>query len=938
MKRSLPLFAALAAASLSGAPVVPGEFTDPTNLRASMEARPVSWWVAPERLRFPYVSTYYAEPTATTEDAVRIPFYVTDWDHSKVRFHDGSFRFAVHCRWIGPDGKAHGKVRRGVPSGDGAFDLGRLPAGEYSACVWAVDAKGLESHRVWRAFRVVGPKGRAVPKSKTFRATADDLAAYGVRGGGDLGRKVLVDVPDPPEKVKPDEATRLALEALDRYAAAHPPAPRKGAPGYTVLIAAKDGKPVVGSWRKSRVVFDAGYDTNAVEQAAVATAEGLQRLLDDKAAAGFRKVVLPKGTYRVSAMRKIVLPDGMTLDLGGATLKQNAFTGCHSVGVSIEGGVRDAHLVNGTIEGDYYEHDYAGSPKNSEWPMGFRIDGPCSYCSVEGVVVRDITGYGGGNGMGKGPSGFQTSFWPKPVPGEWTPGGLDPATGEVDGAEAGRATTAFLPIGTNMPAVMVTKYLGYQGVGGDSWTMTGCWYDAEKKFLSSETLFQYRAVPVPAGAKFLRFSLAAADADAAKKAGLHLADWYRPWNCAVRNCTFDRCRCVGYAASAMKDFLFEGNLFTHCGEAAARCAFDAEDGWDLMQDVTFRGNRCEDNPVNNSLLTCAGHNFVFEGNECDLFFWPRTYSPCVRDNDVGLATFNCQSRNYSGYGRFEGNRYAKGVEIASPRPYWFGWEHVLSGLDFSGETADGFRMKLGPSARLVGCRFKGRPVSFAFGSACTLEDCTATRLPSGEWRGVEMSGGRIEILSATNAFAKCAFKGVRIGPFQGGAQTFEDCTFEDCSFDGIQDRDGADVRFARCRFLGGSFSTGWWVPPSRLAFEDCEFDVRGPWWIRLAAYSVDRLSFERCRFRGSGDAPGPVLFLFDFRNQPTDDRTGRVDFRDCVFGDGIPAAVGLVKDNTTGKNQARKPMVFDFAGSSFPAGFDPMPERLAPWTVEGDVR
>jgi hypothetical protein len=47
----------------------------------------------------------------------------------------------------------------------------------------------------------------------------------------------------------------------------------------------------------------------------------------------------------------------MTLDLNGATLKENAFTGHGAVVVSIAN-VRDAHLVNGTIEGDYYEHDY----------------------------------------------------------------------------------------------------------------------------------------------------------------------------------------------------------------------------------------------------------------------------------------------------------------------------------------------------------------------------------------------------------------------------------------------------------------------------------------------------------------------------------------------------------------------------------------------------
>ena len=122
---TLPFTVAMASMALAAAaaPVVPGEFTDPTNLRRIAEEREGAWYVAPDHLRFPYIATYYVEPTVTTKQRVSIPFYVTDWDHSKVRFLDDSFRFTVRCKWIGPDGKAHETERRGVPSGDGAFDL-----------------------------------------------------------------------------------------------------------------------------------------------------------------------------------------------------------------------------------------------------------------------------------------------------------------------------------------------------------------------------------------------------------------------------------------------------------------------------------------------------------------------------------------------------------------------------------------------------------------------------------------------------------------------------------------------------------------------------------------------------------------------------------------------------------------------------------------------
>ena len=927
MDRTIPpfLLAAFAAAlcTASAEPVVPGEYTDPTNLRKEAENGSGDWYVAPDHLKFPYISTYYVEPTVTTKQKVSIPFYVTDWDHSKVRFLDDSFRFTVHCKWIGPDGKAREKEQRKVPSGDGAFDLGRLPAGDYDVCVWAVDlGNGVESHRVWHKFRVVEPSFLEIPESKTFRVTEKDLADYGIRNDGDLGRKVLVEIPDPPEGTKGDEATRLLFEALDAHVKANPPAPRKGAPGYTVFIAAKDGKPVVGSFKRSRIVFDEGYDTNAVEQAAIATAEGLQRLLDDKAAAGFRKVVLAPGTYRVSAFRKVRLPDGVTLDLNGATLKENAFAGSHSLVVDISN-VRDAHLVNGTIEGDYYEHDYEHSEHNSEWPMGFHVDGDAIYCSVENVTVKDITGYGGGNGMGRGKDGnlhwFHGGF------GGWEKGGLRPADGTMDEAEEGRCTSGFLQLKDAALAVgwlQVSAYLGYQGIRGKAWQLTGCWYDAEKGFLCSETIHQYRPVPIPKGAAFLRVSLAADDPKAAGDARLTATLFHIPVGCTIRNCTFDRCRCVGYAASAMQGFLFEDNLFTHSGESAAKCAFDAEDGWDMMRDATFRGNRCEENPVNNRLLTCAGHNFVFENNKCGLYFWPRTYSPCVRDNEIDGAVFKCGRRTRSGYGRFERNVYAKSLDVTSDGAPYQGWYFAFSDLDRSiADPENPFAIRFGPTARVVGGVFTGRKVSIPEVFGTRFNDCTIERLDSGHWNGAVVEGGKFYVLNRTNHFERCTFKGVTFDPLSGGEQTFEDCTFEDCRFGGLQH---ASVKFRRCTIAGGSVWSSWWSNPSSIVCEDCDFDATEERWIKFGTYATGTFRFDRCRIGSSNGACKQFVDLFDWRASGGDQWPGSVEFRNCTAGEGVAALVGCstIKANGYLKRDAdpTKKLDFVFEGNTVSTG------------------
>ena len=912
--------AALAASFAAAAPVVPGEFTDPTNLRREAEGGSGDGYVAPEHLRFPYISTYYVEPTVTTKQRVSIPFYVTDWDHSKVRFLDDSFRFTVRCTWIGPDGKAHETEQRKVPSGDGAFDLGRLPAGEYDVAVWAIDEKGRESHRVWHTFRVVEPKELEIPADKVYAVTKADLDAYGIRADGDLGRKVLVEIPDPPEGTKGDAELRFALEALDAYARTNPPAPRKGAPGYTVLIAAKDGRPVVRSFRKSRIVYDRGYDTNAVEQAAVATAEGLQRLLDDKAAAGFRKVVLAPGTYRVSAFRKIALPDGMTLDLNGATLKENAFTGHGAVVVSIAN-VRDAHLVNGTIEGDYYEHDYEHSEHNSEWPMGFHIDGAAAYCSVEDVVVRDITGYGGGNGMGRVDG--QLHAFHEGI-GGYAPGGLDPRDGTVDESETNRCTSGFTSLRKAKGAgrLQVSAYLGYQGIRGPSWQLTGCWYDAEKNFLRSETLYQYRVVPIPEGAEYLRVSVAIPDPGEARNARLTTTLFFIPRNCAVRRCTFDRCRCVGYAASAMKNMLFEDNLFTRSGEAAAKCAFDAEDGWDMMQDVTFRGNRCEENPVNNRLLTCAGHNFVFERNRCGLYFWPRTYSPCVRDNEIDAAVFKCGQRRRSGYGRFERNVYLRSLEAPADGDSYQGWYYAFADLDRSAADPEHpFSIRLGANARVVGGSFSGRKVSIPNVFGTRFDGCTIERLDSGRWTGAAVEGGKFAVLNRTNLFERCSFKGVEFASPNGGAQTFEDCTFEDCRFGGLAQ---ASLAFRRCTFRGGSVGSGWWTKPSSIVCEDCEFDATGEHWIKFGTYATGTFRFDRCRIGSSNGACKAFVDLFDWRASEGDKWPGSVAFRNCTAGEGLGALLGCSTIKANGylgrDKDPTKALDFVFEGNSLAPG------------------
>ena len=841
----------VAVQSVSAQPVLPGYLTDPSVMKGAMSSDPS--YRPPERLRYPYVSTYYVKPTVTAGKEAKVTFYVTDFDHSKVRFLDDSHRFTAYLEYRGrtqtPAAPRESKTLtlENLGSGDHTFNLGRLPVGEYELRVWVKDAKGRESHRVIHDFRVMTSEGQAVPEDRVYRMTEADLAAYGIRNDGDFEKVVFVET-NGTEKVQKEK--------------------RAGVPGYTVTVAMdpKTGELPRQAFRQAKIVCDEGYDKARVEADAVKTAEGIQKLLDEKAAAGFRKLVMHPGVYRISASKRIELPDRFTLDLGGAVLKENAFAGASSLMVKLAS-TTDSHLVGGTLEGDYWTHDYQNSPDNSEWCSGFELGGDCWYSSVRNVKVRDITGYGGQHGISKDRKG-DLSFFYETLP-QFASGGLDAKTGEVDANDAFRFTTDFKDLSKILDKgrtrLQVSKYLGYQGRATRSWQMTVAWYDAEKKFISAETGWQYREMWIPENARFLRVSVEDESEKAANESGLRLTAMRIPVNCAIMHCTFDRCRCVGYAASAMKNFLFAGNFFTHSGESAAKCAFDAEDGWDQMQDCYFYRNVFRDNPMNNSILTCAGHNFILEKNECDVYLWGRTHSACVRDNDIVKGTYRCDSRLRSGYARLDGNRYAKGVEIGvnegKDRPD--NWDYVLSNTVFDG-ARDNITFEVGPAGRMVNCTFRDMAVSIANAYACTFENCTDGStwrgFPNGRWYGVTVKDSDFHRFFGSYERERCHFVNTKLSGFQFGSTfTAENCDFTDCAFNGF---DSSKLNLFGSRFVGTSLAGGYWQKPADFTVRDCEISTpTNAAFLKLGVYNIGKVTFDNCSVAGGK----PLVNVFDLR-------------------------------------------------------------------------
>ena len=877
------VLAALAAA----AAVLPGYLTDPT---AGLQEQDEGASLPPEHLRFPYVSTYYVKPVVTTAEEVKIRLYVTDFEQSEIRFLDKSKKFAV-CAEYGLDGADGVRVKpMAATAGDTEVSLGRLAAGDYWVQVWAVDVKRRESHRVLHRFRVIEPGSDAIRPDQTYRMTEADLAAYGLRNDGAIHRFQTVVVKPPAKDEKFAAAVARVRGEIDAWAKEHDVRAGGKRPGYTVLapVSKEGARPYKHAYQSARIVYDEGYDAEAVEKEGVANVRGLQRFLKEKAEAGFRKVVLLPGCYRFSAAETLLMPGGLTVDMNGATFKENRFTGAHSLIVDFRN-CRDAHLVNGTIEGDYWEHDYDGSPDGSEWPMGFRLTGEATYCSVENVTVKNITGYGIGTGINDRRDGHTNGGTGI---GALGPGGLDPRTGVVDEKEAGRVTSALAKLSPSVKKIgsfSVSKYLGYQGRATRSWHYVVGWYDAQTNFLYSQTCWQYRQIHVPAKAAFWRMSLDLAKPVPIKETGLGATHFRFPWNCVVKKCTIDRARCVGIAPCAMVNLLFEDNVIVNCGESKAKCAFDAEDGWDMMIDTTVAGNWVHDNYGGDSLLTCAGHNFVFERNRCDFHLYGRTNSSCVRDNDVGRAMFYCDGRLRTGYGRFSGNRITDSLTLGYvQKSANDGWRITLDGLHLDGKAGKVPWISVCEGGQLVNSSFANMAVTAANLFNCSLDHCTGKRPKAMRWAGVRVKDCAYEGLWEKNLFSKCTFEGTKIEDvIRGGQSTFDGCTFVHTYIRRIGE---GSLVFRNCKVDAKSFVKGnYWEKPANVFCEGCEIDTGDKPFCDVGAYTLGKFRFERCKVSGKS----PLLLISDLRPQPTDNLPATVAVSNCAYAAAAPFAVGI---------------------------------------------
>lgn len=780
----------------------------------------------------PYISTYYIEPKVSPNEDVIIDYYVTDYYHKEYTEEDTSETFTITVKI---DGQTD-IVKKNVKAGDNSINIGKFKTtGEQKFSIIATDQYGRNSHELFNFF-LVEDSDEKEKNSKEYVMTKDDLIKYNIKNTDTYENKYIatLNLEEPTSETVKAELEKIAETII----------PNSNT--YTCIIADTVGNGEPGNlWGETIVKYADDYNKDTVMQEAANTRAGLQQLLDDISFQGYTSIKLLPGTYRIDHEETIFIPSNFTLDMNGATIKLNQFAGDSALMVTLNN-TYDSHVINGTIEGDYYSHDYANSPNNSEWVMGISIGGESKYSSFENLTVKDITGYGGGNGIAKSrdESLYYTYQQPTAIGDTFELSDINRKTGETIESES-RTTSDFIDIAgyDGIGYLSVSRYLGYQGNSCNTWNMIAHFYDGEQNYISSVDGYFYRRIAVPDGARYMKVTIL----EESYPTDLSVQYFRVPTHCSFKDIKFENNRCVGLAQSAMNNMLVENCEFTRCGQSSAKCAYDAEDGWDQMQDVTFRNLNFHDNP-NNDFLTCAGHNFVIENMKAGkVYFWERTNSYVVRNCDnIDSANLGHTTRQRTGYVRFYNNTVNGNISIGAAEEN-DNWPLTIKDCTINGRAENvvdkGLYLRC-----TIGAATKNNSNSTwntALGTG-NFKDCTIKD------KSGENSGG---------VYYNCTFNNIN-GNIHG---TFD---IENCTIDNWNVNGGGydpNYTFTNSNLNNFSITFGYWYEGAVTTFDNCTINNED-YLLKLPHYSMKQpISILNSSFTSDGN-DGMVFYY--------DDRTG----------------------------------------------------------------
>lgn len=367
-------------------------------------------------------------------------------------------------------------------------------------------------------------------------------------------------------------------------------------------------------------------NADTIEQAKL-NRQGLQSLLDEIKANGYRKAVLLQDTYKIdhgdNNMRENVIniPDRFTLDLNGSTIKLFYIPEIIKARMMIIQDRFDSHVTNGIFEGDYIERRDNDTLNgwDSEVINCFCISQNSRYCSFNNIEFKWISGYGcdtRGGGHKKG------RIIIADVCPTFT---ANTCINDVNGEEIysdNKSTSSFLDL-TPMLAdgnrdISMFNYTYYGGtMNCDNFNLWYSYYDENYDFIDTVFTQMYRKTLIPENAKYLKLTVT--NVEYVPDRMYQLVDLPLPVNCSYNHLHAIETRTCAFNPNQCLDFDLSNITMTRCacgawGSNPTPVPIDIEDGWFLCNDFYFRNVTIDEKSENSSagVIIRTGFNILFE--------------------------------------------------------------------------------------------------------------------------------------------------------------------------------------------------------------------------------------------------------------------------------------------------------------------------------------
>ncbi len=602
----------------------------------------------------------------------------------------------------------------------------------------------------------------------------------------------------------------------------------------------------------------------------ISTRDGLTQMFADLQSSGYRKVILPTGTYRINGEKArqscIKIPSYLTVDMNGSTFKLDTIISDNEGCIVTMDNAIDAHLINGTLEGDRFERKELGLEKEFKGePINTILFYYGKYCSINDLVIKNTTGHSVGTGC--------TWDAPSQAPSEYT------RTVIVNGEEVPNENcstscmmdlTKIINYEEDNDYMYVGHHHGYRGIKGDSGVIYVSFYDSDKNFMETVTGYQYRKMLIPEGAKYARVTLLGNNFSGDNfDTNILVYAMRMPEYLEISDIDFYDTRTTALAPTACNNMLIENVTYTRCGNSITPCPVDFEDGWEECQDVYYRNNEVIENAERTTatIVDNSGLNHVYENcKNHKLFIRARLVGGIVHDwNDSG-STINwfLGDKKSNGFGRVYDNNcgYISFMDNRNEKPDGVAFKVKNSTIN-NGSNTTTYTASIMDSVVYENCTFPNFSGENATFVGCTIQpsdsirnklhfyDCTFKVL-DGTSSEVFLNFNNID--SPDRIFDNCTFEGKsRFGTFIK-AGDFKDCTFEDVSL-----------------YLGIG------TEDEKFVFENCDINSSSDSFIQTGPFAYSRghldVLFKNCNITHTGDT---LIYLY---SKPDDN--AQIVFDNC---------------------------------------------------------